>query len=142
MAPPPPVVVYHQPPPPRDGHGAVVVVVVLLVVVFVVLVGLSFIGVGPLAGIVGDAGSINIDVTHAGVNTISATVLVNGNQVASFSVAPQSTVGYTYTAHWTGNGCYSATVTADGTGGLLGPTSVSKQTSVCNGNTVTVDLTV
>jgi hypothetical protein len=116
--------------------------IVLVIVIVIILVAISFAGVGPLSGVVGDSGTVAINVSHTGVSTITATVYVNGNQVTSFDVSPQSSSTYDYRATWTGSGCWSGTIEVDGTGGLLGPTSQTQQGTVCNGATSTLDFTV
>lgn len=119
-----------------------VAVIIIVVVVALILVGLSFAGVGPLGGVVGDSGTIATTVSHTGVSTITTDLLINGASVATFDVPPQDSYTYDYHATWTGSGCFAATVTADGSGGLLGPTSESQSVTLCNGGTQTVDLTV
>lgn len=141
-APPPaPQYAYAQ-PSPRSSHKGLVLVIVLVIVIVIILVAISFAGVGPFSGVVGDSGTVAVSVSHTGVSTISTTVYVNGNQVTSFEVSPQSTSTYDYHATWTGSGCWSGSIEVDGTGGLLGPTSQTQQGTVCNGATSTLDFPV
>ena len=114
-----------------------------MIIVFVIIfVGLSFAGIGPLAGVVGDSGTVVVNVAHTGVSTITTTVYVNGNLVSSFDVSPQSSTNYDYHASWTGSGCWSGSIMVDGTGGLLGPTTNTQQGTVCNRATTTLNFTV
>ena len=119
--------------PPSLGRVVVGLLVLAVVVAVIVVVATSFRG-----------GGVYVVVSSSHItNSVEVTLTIDGSSKWTQSLAPGYQIMWSGTITWFGeNGCTVHSVVATSTGGALGPTSAAADPTVCQGQTVEVDLAV
>ena len=118
--------------PPKRHSGAVIAVVIVVVLVVFALIGYFLLS---------KSGKIVVTVssTHL-LSDVEFRVFLDGQLKHSGTLSPAQYVQYTFSLTWFTDSCQTHQVSADSTGGLLGPQDDSESVKLCSGTVEQVSL--
>jgi hypothetical protein len=116
-----------QPQPMQQARSKKHTGIIIVVVIVVVVALIGFFMISKNGKIV-----VTVTSTHL-VNDVEYRVFLDGQLKYSGTLSPLGSIQYTFDITWLVDSCQTHQVSADSTGGVLGPQSDSESVELCGG---------